>query len=159
MLIALATRVPAPACDVGQRWGRCRRGSGAIVFADCANSARSGWRWLQRPKGPRGFAVLPWRWIVECTFAWLGRSRRLKSHYESLPHSTEALIHIAMIRLMLQRLEPICPSHASDVLIDPQESVTIPHTRYCALQVSSLGWYLHDRHSNAHGFSGMCACF
>jgi len=58
----------------------------------------------RKPKGQRGFAVLPWRWIVERTFAWLGRWRRLKADYECLPETTEALIHIAMIRLMLRRL-------------------------------------------------------
>jgi transposase len=58
-------------------------------------------------KGQRGFAVLPWRWIVERTLAWLGRWRRLKTDYECLPETTEALIHIAMIWLMLRRLEPI----------------------------------------------------
>ena len=52
----------------------------------------------------RGFAVVPWRWIVERTFAWLGRYRRLKSDYERLPATTEAIIHIAMIRLMVRRL-------------------------------------------------------
>jgi len=51
-----------------------------------------------------GFAVVPWRWIVERTFAWLGRYRRLKSDYERLPETTEAIIHIAMIRLMVRRL-------------------------------------------------------
>src|SRR4051812_1529969 len=59
---------------------------------------------VRKPKGQRGFAVLPWRWIVERTFAWLGRWRRLKADYECLPETTEALIHIAMIRLMLRRL-------------------------------------------------------
>jgi putative transposase len=48
--------------------------------------------------------VVPWRWIVERTFAWLGRYRRLKSDYERLPDTTEAIIHIAMIRLMVRRL-------------------------------------------------------
>ena len=62
---------------------------------------------VRKPKGQRGFAVLPWRWIVERTFAWLGRWRRLKADYECLPETTEALINIAMIRLMLRRLEPI----------------------------------------------------
>ena len=51
-----------------------------------------------------GFAVVPWRWIVERTFAWLGRYRRLKSDYERLPETTEAIIRIAMIRLMVRRL-------------------------------------------------------
>jgi len=59
---------------------------------------------VRKPKGQRGFAVVPWRWIVERTFAWLGRYRRLKSDYECLPETTEALIHIAMIRLMVRRL-------------------------------------------------------
>jgi putative transposase len=61
---------------------------------------------VRKPKQHSGFAVLPWRWIVERTFAWLGRWRRLKADYECLPEITEVLIHIA-IRLMLRRLEPI----------------------------------------------------
>lgn len=59
---------------------------------------------VRKAKGQQGFAVVPWRWIVERTFAWLGRCRRLKSDYERLPETTEAIIHIAMIRLMLRRL-------------------------------------------------------
>ena len=56
------------------------------------------------PKAKGGFTVVPWRWIVERTFARLGRYRRLKSDYERLPETTEAIIHIAMIRLMVRRL-------------------------------------------------------
>jgi transposase len=59
---------------------------------------------VRKAKGQRGFAVVPWRWIVERTFAWLGRHRRLKSDYERLPATTEALIPIAMIRIMVRRL-------------------------------------------------------
>ena len=59
---------------------------------------------VRKPKGQRGFAVVPWRWIGERTFAWLGRHRRLKADYECLPETTEALIQIAMIRLMVRRL-------------------------------------------------------
>ena len=59
---------------------------------------------VRKPRGQRGFAIVPWRWIVERTFAWLGRHRRLKADYECLPETTEALIHIAMIRLMVRRL-------------------------------------------------------
>jgi putative transposase len=61
---------------------------------------------VRKPKGQRGFAVAPWRWIVERTFAWLGRHRRLKADFECLPETTEALIRIAMIRLMVRRLAP-----------------------------------------------------
>jgi len=51
-----------------------------------------------------GFAVLPRRWVVERTLGWLGRSRRLSKDYEKSPRVSEAMIHLAMIRLMLQRL-------------------------------------------------------
>jgi putative transposase len=59
---------------------------------------------VHKPKGQKGFVVLPWRWIVERTFGWLGRQRRLRCDYERLPETTAALIHIAMIRLMVRRL-------------------------------------------------------
>jgi putative transposase len=59
---------------------------------------------VTRPEGTRGFAVLPRRWVVERTFAWLGRSRRLSKDYEGLPETSEAWIRVAMIHLMLKRL-------------------------------------------------------
>ena len=48
--------------------------------------------------------VVPRRWVVERTFAWLGRNRRLSKDYETLPCSGEAFVYLAMIRLMLKRL-------------------------------------------------------
>jgi putative transposase len=88
-----------------------------VIWADSAYSGElTSWvkglrKWgklrleiVRRTRGQRGFAVAPWRWIVERTFAWLGRYRRLKSDYERSPQTTEAIIHIAMIRLMLHRL-------------------------------------------------------
>ena len=59
---------------------------------------------VRKPKGQVGFAVLPWRWIVERTFAWLGNYRRLARDYEINPRTSEAWIKIAMIHLMLRRL-------------------------------------------------------
>jgi putative transposase len=50
------------------------------------------------------FVVLPKRWIVERTFAWLGRSRRLSKDYEGICETGEAWILLAMIRLMTKRL-------------------------------------------------------
>jgi transposase len=61
---------------------------------------------VSRPKGQKGFSVLPKRWIVERTFAWLGRNRRLSKDYEQLPETSEAWIYLGMIRLMLRTLAP-----------------------------------------------------
>ena len=71
-------------------------------------------RWIWAPEGaviewskllpPPGFRVLPRRWVVERTFAWLGQSRRLSKDYERLCESSETLIYLAMIRLMVRRL-------------------------------------------------------
>ncbi len=59
---------------------------------------------VKRNDDVKGFQVLPKRWIVERTFAWLSRYRRLSKDYEYLPASSEAMITIAMIHLMLVRL-------------------------------------------------------
>jgi putative transposase len=56
-----------------------------------------------RPRGAKGFILLPRRWVVERTFSWLGRWRRLSRDYEHLPAVSEAMITLAMIRLMLHR--------------------------------------------------------
>ena len=50
--------------------------------------------------------VLPKRWIVERTFAWLGKYRRLSKDYETEPQSSESMIRLAMSNLMLHRLKP-----------------------------------------------------
>lgn len=52
----------------------------------------------------KGFVVLPRRWVVERTFAWITQCRRLGKDYETLPQSSEAMIYIAMTRLMIRRL-------------------------------------------------------
>jgi putative transposase len=57
-----------------------------------------------KPSGQKGFQVLPKRWVIERTFAWLSRQRRLARDYERLTESSEALIYIAMIRLGLRHL-------------------------------------------------------
>ncbi len=61
------------------------------------------WRFGLEEK-PRGFRVLPRRWVVERTFAWLSQVRRLSKDYERLPEVAEAMIYGAMSRLMLRRL-------------------------------------------------------
>ena len=62
---------------------------------------------VEKPKDQKGFQALPKRWIVERTFAWLVRQRRLARDYERLPESSESFIYIAMIRLMIRRLAKI----------------------------------------------------
>jgi putative transposase len=57
-----------------------------------------------RPEGTKGFVLLPRRWVVERTLAWLNQSRRLSKDYERLPKSSEAMIYLSMTRLMLRRL-------------------------------------------------------
>jgi putative transposase len=57
-----------------------------------------------RPEAVKGFVLLPKRWTVERTYGWLHWCRRLNVDYERLPASSEAFIHVAMIRLMLRRL-------------------------------------------------------
>jgi putative transposase len=56
------------------------------------------------PAPPAGFRVLPRRWVVERTFAWLGRNRRLSKDYEARPASEETWIYAAASRLLLRRL-------------------------------------------------------
>ncbi len=59
-----------------------------------------------RPEGETKFKVLKWRWIVERTFAWLGRCRRLSKDREKSVLSAESFVKLAMIQLMLHRLRP-----------------------------------------------------
>ena len=59
---------------------------------------------VKRPRHTPGFQVLQWRWIVERTFGWLNRSRRLSKDFEALPVTIETWIRIAMIHLMVRRL-------------------------------------------------------
>ena len=84
----------------------------AIYNGGIAGWARQFGGWVlqvvPKPEKKKGepFEVIKWRWIVERTFAWLGRYRRLSKDYERQPESSEAIIYIAMISLMLRRLEP-----------------------------------------------------
>ena len=56
--------------------------------------------------GEKGFQVVKWRWVVERTFAWLGRYRRNSRDYEKLPQTSEAMLKVSGIQLLLQRLRP-----------------------------------------------------
>lgn len=98
---------------LGQLKGRFRRLK--VIFADGAygrnnlpEAVRGAFGWILqtvlRPANVKGFVVLPKRWIVERTFGWLGRYRRHSKDYERNTASSEAMIYIAMIHVMLRRL-------------------------------------------------------
>jgi transposase len=59
---------------------------------------------IERPPGVKGFQLLPRRWVVERTFAWLGRSRRLAKDFEATTQSATAWLHVANLRLLSRRL-------------------------------------------------------
>ena len=61
---------------------------------------------VYHPTAHPGFQVVPRRWVVERTLAWLGRYRRLSKDYEGLPATAETWIRMAMIDRMLHRLSP-----------------------------------------------------
>jgi putative transposase len=64
---------------------------------------------VQRPSGVKGFQLLPRRWVVERTFAWLGRNRRLAKDFEASIASAQAWILIASIKLLIRRIARLKP--------------------------------------------------
>jgi putative transposase len=61
---------------------------------------------VRRPGGARGWVLVPKRWVVERTFAWLLRFRRHARDYERRTDTSEAMIYVSMVHVMLHRLEP-----------------------------------------------------
>jgi putative transposase len=94
--------------------GRARFANLKLVWADGGYAGalvqwvRSNFSWVleivRRPAESKGFILLPRRWVVERTLAWLGRHRRLSKDYEERTDTSEAMVHVAMIGLMLRRL-------------------------------------------------------
>ncbi len=87
------------------------------MFADSKYHNHALYRWVEekaqwelvivrRPEGAEGWVTLPIRWTVERTFAWLSQCRRLSKDYERSVLSSEAYLKLAMIHLMLNRLDP-----------------------------------------------------
>jgi transposase len=96
----------------GQPLGKVRR-----LFADTKYHNFALYEWVEdhvawkldivrRPDGAVGWVKLPIRWTVERTFAWLGKCRRLSKDRERSVRSSEAFVKLAMIHLMLNRLQP-----------------------------------------------------
>jgi putative transposase len=61
---------------------------------------------VRRPAATKGFVLLPKRWVVERSFAWFGRCRRHSKDYERRTDSSESMVRVSAIHLMLKRLEP-----------------------------------------------------
>ena len=84
-----------------------------IIRADAGHAGRlvewvrlgCGWTLEIIRRTARGFEVLPKRWVIERTFAWLGKYRRLSKDHEYLTESSEAFIYAAMIHIMVRRLD------------------------------------------------------
>jgi len=95
---------------VGKRFYRLRRiwADGAYVGAFVSWARQQYGRLVEIVKRSdmHQFVILPKRWIVERTFAWLGKYRRLSKDYETLPASSEMMVYLAMINLMIHRLKP-----------------------------------------------------
>ena len=86
----------------------------ALIWADGIYASVTDWVQEQlrcalvivaRDPAQKGFRVLPKRWIVERTFGWFNRYRRLSKDYEQDPRMSEAIVYLASIRLMLRRLD------------------------------------------------------
>ena len=98
LLEPVASKCPRLACLVADA---AYRGEGTAA----AITARGPWRLeIVRRADNAPFEVLPKRWIVERTFAWLSRCRRLAKDFECLVQIAVAFIDLAMIRIMLRRL-------------------------------------------------------
>ena len=94
----------------------------ALIWADAAYQAVEDWVahsfWVvlhivEKLPDQQGFAVLPRRWVVERTFAWLGKYRRLSKDYEALTTTSEAWVYVAMSHVMLRRLARKAPALAA----------------------------------------------
>jgi putative transposase len=95
--------------SVYNRWCRLK-----LIWADGGYEAIVGWvkhhcGWrleiTRRPADAKGFVVIPRRWVVERTFGWLGRYRRLSKDFEHQVHSSEAMVYLASIHRMLRLLD------------------------------------------------------
>ena len=88
------------------RWCRLKLIWADGAYAQIVEEVRKQFGWkldiVRRPDPARGFVLLPHRWIVERTFGWLGRYRRLSRDFEHTVSSSEAVVYIASIRRMLK---------------------------------------------------------
>ncbi len=94
------------ACQGLQAWLAAVLGWALVISKHWWTGLRGVWvaPGQQPPEMPRGFHVLKRRWVVERTFAWIGRNRRMSRDYERLIETAEMLLYAAMARVTLRRL-------------------------------------------------------
>jgi putative transposase len=94
--------------NLHNRWCRLKLIWVDGAYASIVETVRQSFGWVleivKRTEGAKGFQVLPHRWVVERTFGWLGRYRRLARDYEHTTSSSEAMVYIASTRRMLKML-------------------------------------------------------
>ncbi len=92
--------------SVHNRWCRLKLIWTDGAYAHIVETVRKPFGWtlevVRRPEGTKGWVVLPRRWVVERTFGWLGRYRRLARDYEHTVKSSEAMTYLASTRRMLK---------------------------------------------------------
>jgi len=81
--------------------------SGEDITQWVKDSFNCTWEVSKRAEAQKGFVVESKRWIVERTFAWIGKYRRLSKGYEFYENTSESLIYLALIRKMLENLTAI----------------------------------------------------
>jgi hypothetical protein len=106
-------------CRGSRRFGLTRPTEGRKLADWCRGGHQQGDGWdlevVEREPGRRGFSLQPRRWIVERSFAWLVRNRRLAKDYERRVQTSETLIEVAATRLVLRRLAgQLAPPAARD---------------------------------------------
>lgn len=81
-----------------------RQARGQELATWCQTTGERELEVVERPSGTRGFSVVPRRWVVERTFSWIARNRRMSKDYERKVQTSETLIQVAMVRLLLARV-------------------------------------------------------
>ena len=93
-------------CNLHNRWCRLKLIWADGAYAQIVKKVRTDFGWnleiVRRPEDAIGFQILPRRWVVERTFGWLGRYRRLARDYEHTVLSSETMTYIASVRRMLK---------------------------------------------------------
>ena len=103
-------------CSLYNRWCRLKLIWADGAYAHIVDTIHKQYGWtleiVKRSDDVKGFQVLPRRWVVERTFGWLGRYRRLSRDFEHTILSSESMVYVASIRRMLKMASPLFSKHS-----------------------------------------------